>query len=185
MPIPYKVSSEITELGTAGFIKVEEKSGFYRGALFLIDCRGEPVEFTYTDIRIPNTFLWNKNEIARGATRRIITSLFGLCPQVPRLILCLGTEITAKTFCEDIETSIPVCRVVESGKECCPHEREKILVDPQNPQLRLVWCPEIPIPGTAGNKLFYRLSNSGLLVEPFQRITRGLIEVYDKPDVNE
>jgi len=60
MPIPYRDAEDLEDFGTAAYLKIEPiASGTgYLGALFLMNARGEPVEFTYNRIDTPNTFLW-------------------------------------------------------------------------------------------------------------------------------
>ena len=47
MPIPYRDVDDIEELGLAAYLRIMaagDKSG-YAGALFVINARGEPIEF--------------------------------------------------------------------------------------------------------------------------------------------
>ena len=57
MPVPFRDDAEIKALGLAAYLKMERDGSGYRGALFLVNARGEPVEFTYTRVEIPHTFL--------------------------------------------------------------------------------------------------------------------------------
>ena len=59
MPIPYRDADDLDELGTVGYLKIEPVAGGpgYLGALFLLNARGEPLEFTYNRIDTPQTFL--------------------------------------------------------------------------------------------------------------------------------
>ena len=65
MPIPFRDADEIEELGAVAYLKVAaiEDRGTYRGALFLVNARGEPLEFTYNSVETPNTYLWRKEDI--------------------------------------------------------------------------------------------------------------------------
>src|SRR5215510_9271305 len=113
MPIPYRDADDLDELGTVAYLKIEpvaDGSG-YLGALFLMNARGEPVEFTYNRIDTPNTFLWRQDDLRRHAARKLTASLFSLCPRTPRLLLCLATEVGSELFGQDIQISIPVCRI--------------------------------------------------------------------------
>ena len=117
MPIPYRDADALEELGTAGYFKIEPLSagtGFI-GALFLINARGEPIEFTYNRINTPHTFLWRQDDIRRHAARKLAVSLLTLCPRTPHLILCLVEEVGSELFCQDIHVSIPVCRIGLQG----------------------------------------------------------------------
>src|SRR4030095_6435496 len=117
MPIPYRDSDALDELGAVGYLKIEpvtDGSG-YLGALFLLNARGEPLEFTYNRIDTPNTFLWRQDDLRRHAARKLTASLFSLCPRTPRLLLCLAKEIGSELFIQDIQVSIPVCRLAPAS----------------------------------------------------------------------
>src|SRR3972149_4049409 len=113
MPIPSRDADDLNELGAVGYLKSEpcsEGSG-YLGALFVVNARGEPLEFTYNRIETPHTFLWRQEDIGRHAARRLTASLLSLCPLTPRVILCLAEEVGSDLFCRDVHLSLPVCRV--------------------------------------------------------------------------
>ena len=57
MPIPYRDADDLNEVGIAGYLKIEPSSvgSGYLGALFLINARGEPIEFTYNRIEAPRS----------------------------------------------------------------------------------------------------------------------------------
>jgi len=118
MPIPYRDADEINDLGIAGYLKIQPigDAAGYLAALFLINARGEPVEFTYNRIETPHTFLRRQTDIRRHALRKITASLFSLCPKIPRLILCLAEEVGGELFCQDIQLSVPVCRIAPAIK---------------------------------------------------------------------
>src|SRR5215510_7627040 len=113
MSIPFRDADDLDELGTVAYLKIEpvaDGSG-YLGGLFLINARGEPIEFTYNRIDTPNTFLWRQEDLRRHAARKLTASLFSLCPRTPRLLLCLAQEVGSELFCQDLQVSIPVCRI--------------------------------------------------------------------------
>src|SRR5262245_59132418 len=118
MSIPYRDSDDLDELGAVGYLKIESvtDSSGYLGALFLLNARGEPLEFTYNRIDTPNTFLWRQDDLRRHAARKLTASLFSLCPRTPRLLLCLAKEVGSELFTQDIQVSIPVCRL-ETDRE--------------------------------------------------------------------
>jgi hypothetical protein len=115
MAIPFRYDDEFKQMGLAAYLKIEPAAAGYRGALFLINGRGEPVEFTYTHIEIPQAFLWREADIRLHAARRITTALFSLCPRTPTLILCLAAEIDSRLFCHDVSVTIPVCRIAPAA----------------------------------------------------------------------
>lgn len=113
MAIPYRDADELEEVGTAAYLRIVasvDRSG-YRAALFVVNARGEPVEFTYNQIETPHTFLWRQDDIRRHAARKLTSSLLYLCPKTPRIILCLAEEVGSELFCQDIQAPIPVCRI--------------------------------------------------------------------------
>src|SRR5713101_1981129 len=126
MPIPYRDADDLDELGTVAYPTIEsltDGSG-YVGALFLINARGEPVEFTYNRIDTPQTFLWRQDDLRRHAARKLTASLFSLCPRTPRLLLCLAKEVGSELFCQDLQVSIPVCRIAPMSAVVSPAEAE-------------------------------------------------------------
>lgn len=180
MPIPYRDADELNNLGIAGYLKIqpiEDKSG-YRAALFLINARGEPMEFTYNSIETPHTFLWREVDIRRHAIRKITASLLSLCPKIPRLILCLAEEVGSDLFCQDIQLSVPVCRIAPAIK-ALPYSAAEIQdrIEAEGP-MNLFWYPERPPDESIESKLLHALLTKGLLTEPFERALIGLKEVY-------
>ncbi|MGH2353120.1 MAG: hypothetical protein ACRDJN_16055, partial [Chloroflexota bacterium] len=77
MPIPFRDAEDIGALGAAAFLKIGPTSvgsGFV-GALFLMNARGEPLEFAYNRVETPDTVLWRPADLRRHAERRLVTSL--------------------------------------------------------------------------------------------------------------
>ena len=184
MPIPFRDSDDLNELGTAGYLKIEPSSaGFgYLGALFLINARGEPIEFTYNRIETPHTFLWRQTDIRRHAARKLTTSLFSLCPKTPRLILCLAEEVGSELFCQDIQLSIPVCRIAPAIRAASFSGQETQEVTDASEAMNLFWFPGNPQHDSSERLLLNKLTSRGLLVEPFDRAAIGLKEVYQTKD---
>lgn len=185
MPIPYRDQEDLDALGTAAYLRLEataEPIG-YRGGLFQINARGEPVEFTYNRVETPSTFLWRPMDIRRAAARRLTGSLLTLCPRVPRLILCLAEETPPELFSQDIEVSVPVCRIAH-GRDVAPapgEVAEAEAADGDEP-LHLFWHPTPPAAETPERALIERLIVHGLLLEPFERASAGLDELFGEAD---
>ena len=180
MPIPYRDADDLDELGTAGYLKIEPLSATlgYLGALFLINARGEPIEFTYNRIETPHTFLWRQADIRRHAARKVTISLFSLCPKTPRLILCLAEEVGSELFCQDIQVPMPVCRLAPAIK-AMPYSGSEIQETVQASEpMNLFWFPGKPQDDSIELRLLQQLTSRGLLLEPFERATTGLREVY-------
>jgi hypothetical protein len=180
MPIPYRDADDLDELGTVGYLKIEPlpSGAGYLGALFLINARGEPVEFTYNRIDTPQTFLWRQDDLRRHAARKLTASLFSLCPRTPRLLLCLAQEVGSELFCQDIHVSIPVCRIA-SAHDALPFsdEETKDILHTSEP-LQIFWFPGRPAEDSIELRLLQLLASRGLLFEPLERASIGLREVY-------
>ena len=180
MPVPFRDADEVEELGAAGYLKIDASAdgGVFRGALFLINARGEPLEFTYNKIETPHTFLWRQDDIRRHAIRKLAMSLLATCRKVPQFIICLADEVYHELFCVEIYLSIPVCRVA-SLMQATAHSRLEVQATIDTPEpLHLFWFPEKPADESMAHRLFNRLLTHGLLLEPFDRALVGLREVY-------
>lgn len=180
MPIPYRDSDDLDELGAVGYLKIEpvaDGSG-YLGALFLLNARGEPLEFTYNRIDVPNTFLWRQEDLRRHAARKLAASLFSLCPRTPRLLLCLAKEVGSELFTQDIQVSIPVCRLAPSREALSSGAGETTDIGQGDEQVHAFWFPGKPAEDSIELRLLQLVTTRGLLLEPFERASVGLREVY-------
>jgi len=180
MPIPYRDSDDLDELGAVGYLKIEpvtDSSG-YLGALFLLNARGEPLEFTYNRIDTPNTFLWRQDDLRRHAARKLTASLFSLCPRTPRLLLCLAEEVGSELFTQDIQVTIPVCRLAHGQEALSAVDSEsKDIVQTAEP-VHAFWLPGKPAEDSIELRLLQLVVSRGLLLEPFERASIGLREVF-------
>jgi hypothetical protein len=184
MPIPYRDADDLDELGTVGYLKIEPAANGsgYLAALFLINARGEPLEFTYNRIDTANTFLWRQGDLRRHAARKLTASLFALCPRTPRLLLCLATEVGSELFGRDIQVSIPVCRIAPL-RETVSHSGDETPDTVQTSEpLQVFWFPGKPGEDSLELRLLHLLASHGLLLEPFERASIGLREVYQAKD---
>jgi hypothetical protein len=180
MPIPYRDADDLDELGTVGYLKIEPVAGGsgYLGALFLLNARGEPLEFTYNRIATPQTFLWRQDDLRRHAARKLTASLFSLCPRTPKLLLCLAKEVGSELFSQDIQVSIPVGRLAPAV-EAASHSSEETsdALNTAEP-VQVFWFPGKPAEDSLEWRLLQLLAARGLLLEPFERASVGLREVY-------
>jgi hypothetical protein len=180
MGIPFRDADELAELGAAAYLTIvpwAEGKGF-EGALFLVNARGEPLEFTYNRVETPYGFLWRKDDIRRHAQRRLTASVLSTCPVTPKLILCLAQEVASELFCEDIEVPMPVGRIAPGGMVASfAGDEVREATDPPDP-VNLFWFPAAPADSTAERQLVGELARRGLLLEPFDRAKGGLDEVY-------
>ena len=180
MPVPYRDADEVEELGTAGFLKIEQGSSAaeFLAALFLVNARGEPLEFAYNRIETPNTVLWRPSDLRRYVERKLTASLLQVCTRVPSFVLCLADEIGSELFCQDIRLSIPVGRIGEPLTVAAHSATETPEILEEPPDVHVFWFPGSPASESVERRLFSRLSLHGLLLEPFQRAALGLREVY-------
>lgn len=180
MPIPFRDSEELESLGSAGFLRflplAAENSVL--GALFLVNSRSEPLEFSYNRIELPQRFLWRSQDLRRHAVRRLAASLFEICPRVPGVLLCLAEEVDAELFSEELEVSVPVARLAEEAAlvgQAAGEERE-VLAEEQ--PVQVFWIGGRPPEEAPERRLVAHLAERGLLLEPFARAAAGLREVY-------
>jgi hypothetical protein len=182
VPIPFTDIEEIAGLGSAAYLKVESSpdSACALGALLVITARGEPLEFGYNRVRVPQPFLWREADLKRHVQRRLTASLLSVCSQQPRILLCLEEEVGEWLFGQDLQVEVPVARVG-------PHAAARRRVDPitgevfedeNPPPAHMIWQPQAPDADSVERNLFNHLSSHGLLLEPFERATAGLREVY-------
>jgi len=184
MPIPYRDADDLDELGTVGYLKIEPVAGGsgYLGALFLLNARGEPLEFTYNRIDTPLTFLWRQDDLRRHAARKLTASLFALCPRTPRLLLCLTKEIGSELFSQDIQVSMPVCRITPGVEAVSLSNEETQDTLHTSEPVQVFWFPGKPAEDSVELRLLRLLTSRGLLLEPFERASIGLREVYRAKD---
>jgi len=199
VPIPFQDATDVEALGAAAFLKVEPAPEWgsrtggapdrpaggsgYVGALFLVNARGEPLEFAYNRVSVPpHTFLWRTRDLRRHAERKLVASLLAVCGRTPRLLLCLADEVGSELFCQDLRLDLPVARLGRSSAALAYAAAEvpEALPEPEPEPLHLFWFPEPPAPDSAPRRLLDHLRAHGLLQEPFERATTGLREVFDE-----
>ena len=194
MPIPFRDAEDVDVLSAAAFLTIlpAPGGGGFLGALFLINTRGEPLEFVYNQVETPSAFLWRPADLRRHAERTLATSLMSLCDRTPRLLLCLADEVGAELFGQDVRVAVPVGRI---GQALSPAAATPAtaLAEPASVSagsdsemaepLHLFWYPAPPIEDSPERHIFDRLRLRHLLLEPFERAARGLQEVYlDEPE---
>ncbi len=187
MPIPFRDLDNTRELGAAAFLRLlSDPDGIdWFAALFLVNARGEPLEFTFNRADVPSSPLWRAADVRRRTERDLVASLLSLCPRVPGLLFCLASEVSGELFSREIQLSLPVCRVA-TALETVPYLGEERLEVPEaSNQLHLFWFPDRPCEDSPGSRLFQELAGRGLLLEPFDRALAGLREVYGPFDRRE
>jgi hypothetical protein len=184
MPIPFHETEDLDQLGAAGFLKIEANptGRVLRGGLLVITARGEPLEFAYNRVELPDTFLWRRADLRRSGVRRLTASLLTVCAHNPSLLVCLAAEVDSALFGLDLRVAIPVARL---GPPRNPHRRvDRATGEVLEEQLpaQVSWEPEPPAAGSAAHRLVSHLGAHGLLFEPFERVSVGLREVYAAHD---
>lgn len=180
MPVAFRDVADVDRLGSAAFLRIvaTDDGDAFLGALFLVNGRGEPVEFTFNRLEIVQRFLWRADDLRRHAARRLTASLFEVCPRIPAAILCLAEEVPAELFSEDIGVELPTVRLAEQSAvigQSALESRE--LVEGSQP-LQMFWNGSVPGDGEVARTLVDYLAERGLLMEPFGRALVGLHEVY-------
>lgn len=183
MSVPFKDAAELDAGGTAAFLRLVPGhsvavSSTRGAALFQVNARGAPVEFTYNRLDLPSPALWQPEQLEREATRALARSLFEAARRTPLVLLCLAREIDAALFVEDVEVQIPVCRLaVESdGGPFEPASVERVLSG--DATVHLFWRPSRPSPESPARRLVATLAARGLLLEPFERALTGFDEAF-------
>jgi len=73
VPVPFRDEADPDRFGSAAFLRIvpADDGDAVLGALFLVNARGEPVEFTYNRLEIVQRFLWRADDLRRHAARRL------------------------------------------------------------------------------------------------------------------
>ena len=176
MSVPFRDLAESEELGLAGYLRfVEEPDAKgIRAALFCVNSRGEPIDFSFTRIDVAASFLWRLGDARRHAVTALCKALFAACPKEPALLLSLADEVSPRVFTEDIEVRIPLCRVAEAGAIHSPSESSEALAE----TVHLFWVGETPAPESQARRLLEALHSRQLSTEPFERAATGVEEAF-------
>lgn len=177
MPIPFKDSSEVASLGSAGYLRFIEEDGgsALHGALFLVNGRSEPLDFCFSRIEMPAPFLWRPGEARRFAVRTLCEALFAACPTQPLLLLARAEEVSPLVFSEDLHVSIPVTRIA-SGLHGLSVQAHSEVSEALGEEIHAFWSGQ-PLPADSPERrLFAALNGKGGILEPFERAALGLQE---------
>jgi hypothetical protein len=165
----------------AAYLKFEDEEGAkgLRGALFIVNARGEPVEFSFSRAATGASVLWRVGEARRKAVTALCKTLFQACSQKPQLLLCLAAEVPPSVFGEDLAVAIPVARLMVDGDGGVygPQEQPEGIAG----EAQLFWAGDPPAAGSPTRDLLGRLTTHNLLREPFQRAAAGIAEALDTP----
>jgi hypothetical protein len=186
MGVPFRHDDDLERLGSAAFFLIDPDETGFRGALFLVNARGEPVEFAYNRIEVLQRFLWRPEQLRNHIARRLAASLFEICPRVPTMLLCRAVDVDAAVFSNELGVSIPVARVADASSVIGQTSVESRELAGDDGDVQLFWVGEAPLPASPERALVDELARRGLLTQPFERTATGLVEVYgsaEGPDV--
>ncbi len=178
MSVPFKDAAELDAGGTAAFIRItrgrHQRERERSAALFQVNARGAPVEFTYNRLELPPETLWRPEQLEREAAKALAKSLFEACRRTPLVLLCLAAEIDPALFAEDLEVQIPVCRLALED-DLVPIEAAERIASGEV-VAHISWRPALPSPASPPRRLVATLASRGLLLEPFERAVAGIEE---------
>jgi hypothetical protein len=167
VPIAFHDVGDVDELGSAGFLKLElvvaddQATVSAVAGLLVINARGEPLEFAFNRAELRHRELWGERRARGHVQRRLVASLLSVCSYDPRLLVCLADEIDTDLFERELHVEVSIVRIAELAAPA-----------------QVTWQPAAPIDDSAEQRLFERLGAHGLLLEPFERASHGLREVY-------
>lgn len=184
MSIPYRSLLKDAERDITGafFRAMAVNRDTYVGGLLVIDVRGEPLEFTYNRVTVKHRFLWREDDLDLAASRELLISLLEMCPREPSAMFCLAREVDARIFLDDILVKRPLARVAGASETLGLSAEEHHEQIEHGTSAQLFWVRGRPSDATPAHQLVQRLASRGLLLEPFDRVTGGLREVYNLTD---
>jgi hypothetical protein len=173
--IPFRKADSEDSLA-AGFVRIiRDASGGFDGALFVMNAKGEPLEFVFSRVSTPRTVLWRPQDLKRRAAHELVAALFNVATSRPTVVFAKADEIDPGFFTGEIETQVPTCRVAHEMASVSVG-RDEIGEDFDSAQVHLLWSLGRPEEGSAERTLVERLQAAGLLTEPFDRAEAGLHE---------
>lgn len=146
-----------------------------RGALFLVNSRGEPMDFSFARVDIHASFLWRPGEAHRQAVTALCRTLFVAATHAPHLMVGLAEEVPAAVFTDDLEVAVPLCRV--AGPTALAYASTESLEELPGAQ-HVFWVGRPPDAESDARSLLNALIARQGLVEPFERAALGLKEAY-------
>lgn len=178
-PVSFRDAEQVSGLGNAGYLRLlpADGEGRYLSALLTVNARGEPVEFTWNELRMNHPALWKGIDRKRYAAKRLISSLLKRCAAAPLFLLYLLNEIPPELFREDLLLSIPVCGI-GNGRGTEPNPDCVQSGQPIQQLQRDEWIPETPAEGSRTQVLLAGIIGRGAFLEPFHRASAGLLEVF-------
>ena len=164
MAIPFRDIAGDEPTSAVAYLRfLKEPSGAgIRGAFFVANSRGDPLEFCFTRVSVEADVLWEPGRAYQRAVAVLVRALFEAANHQPDLVFALAEELPQEIFAEDMEVQVPVCLVGDPGAEFVP----------------LHWIDGEPAAESELSLLVELLRSRDLLVEPFWRTAQGLEEVF-------
>lgn len=180
MTVAFRHAAELEAGGTAAYLRLVPgpAKGKHAAGLLQLNARGEPVEFTYSQVDEPESHLWDPQQLALRLQVELCKALFQKAVRSPLLLLYLGAEVPEHLFAAELELTIPAGRVMvdDGGSTRVSEQPEMAPVE-----LLITWHPSPPPEGAAAGNLLAALRQRHLLREPFHRIPRGLSHIWSGP----
>ena len=178
MPVPFRdLTGDDEDLGLAGYLRFidEPDARGVRGCLFCVNARGEPIDFSFSRVDVPASFLWRAGDTKRRSVTALTKALFEACSKTPTLLLAKAGEAPARVFEEDLTVRLPLCRV--AGLNGAAHAPTGS-AEPLSDTVHLFWVGDSPPTDSPARHLLKLLNGRGLATEPFERAAVGLDEVF-------
>lgn len=131
----------------------------------LIDHLGQPLEFVHNSLETPSGILWPETEVRKLSTVALCHSLFDACRREPEILVCMNALADAEFLRTTVAPAIPFAQAGIAG--------------PDRPN-DWSWIGTEPARSLPAVRLWEDLVQHGFVTEPFERITRGLREVYPR-----
>lgn len=167
MVVPYRERTSGQSGGSAGYLCFREGDGgkSLLGALFIVNELGEPIDFCYSRIDVPASFLWRAGEARRTASRSLTIALFNAAPGSLDVIVSTPGDVPATVLTEDLEIDVPVCHLaLERGGN-------------EDDLVHTTWLNGQPADDTPARQVLQSLFARKLALEPFSRAEQALHEV--------
>lgn len=129
------------------------------------DWRGWAQEFVHNTLSSPAGFLWSEDQVRELGIVSLAHSLFDACRREPDLLVCRNTLGPPPFLREEIAPSIPFAQVAPGTG---------------NSPAAWNWINDPPGVGMDAYRLAQELQERGFVLEPFQRLRKGLQELYPK-----
>lgn len=175
MSIPFRSATDDDSRAAAFLRVIRDEAGGYDGVLFIMNAKGEPLEFVYSRIETPRTVLWRRHDLKRRAARELTGALFSAATSRPSVIFAKADEVEPGFFTTEMEIPVATCRVASQMASVSTGSDEHG-EDLDAEGLHLLWSSGSPPEGSAERALVESLQSAGLLTEPFERAEAGLRE---------